>query len=83
MPLSAEFDEIGVAKPLAVIENGDDLGSHAEQHDIFQLSRCVARDLRELLEHKLGRAVHLSRIGEPLGPTADRQTTDVVPACVR
>jgi hypothetical protein len=39
--------------------------------------------LRELLEHKLGRAVHLSRIGEPLGPTADRQTTDVVPACVR
>src|SRR6516164_8617541 len=81
--LSAEFDEIAVAKPLAVVENRDDLGVYPKQHDIFQLCRRVACDLREPLEHQLARLVHLLRVGDPLCSAADREPTNVVPACVR
>ena len=82
LAMITEFDEIGMAKPFAVVENRDHLGGHPKQHYVFQLSRRVACDLREFLEHQLARLLRLLWVGDPLGPTAERQTTNVVPARV-
>ena len=83
IPLSGDLDEIGVTKPLAVVENGNDLRRNPEQDYLVQLSRRVRRDLGKLLEHQLRHLVYLSWIGDRLRPAADRQTTDFVPAGIR
>jgi hypothetical protein len=48
---TADFDQIGVPEALAIVENRDDFRRNPEQYDLFQLSRRLACDLRELLEH--------------------------------
>jgi hypothetical protein len=46
-----DLNEIGVAKPFAIIENRNDFRANPEQYYRLQLSRRVAGDLGELLEH--------------------------------
>ena len=74
--------EIGMAKPFAIVEKGDDLGGNPKQHYVFQLSRRVACDLREFLEHQLARLLRLLWIRNRPGSAAERQTTNVVPVRV-
>ena len=82
-PFKRRLDEIGVAKPLAVIENGDDFWRNPEQFYFLHLSWRVRRDLRKFLEHQLGHLVDLLRVGDALSPAADRQTANFVPVGVR
>jgi hypothetical protein len=42
---TAQLDEIGVAKPLSIVENTDDLGGDPKEDYFFQLSRhCGVED---------------------------------------
>src|SRR5271155_907378 len=70
--LTGDLDEIAVAKPLAVVENRNNLRRNPEQGYLLQLSRRVRRDLRKLLEHQLTHLVHFLWVSDTLRPAADR-----------
>jgi hypothetical protein len=55
----SEFDEVGVPKPFAIIENGNDLGGDPDQEETFLSGQCVSQDLGKLPEHKLAHAIDL------------------------
>src|SRR6516164_11488653 len=82
IPSSDDLDEIGVAKPLAVVEKRNDFWRDPEQHCPLQLSRRVRRDLGKLLKHQLPYLVDLLRISDGVRLATDRQTPDLIPAGV-
>src|SRR5690242_12258517 len=81
--LTGDLDEIAVAKPLAVVENRNNLRRNPEQCYLLQRSRRVRRDLRKLPEHQLTHLVHLLWVSDTLRPATDRQTANFAPVSVR
>ena len=61
-------DKFGVAKPFAVIENGNDLSGNPEQHHALQSRRRVLRYLWKFPQHELSYPVYLFRVGNPHRP---------------
>jgi len=78
IPSSDDVDEIGVAKPLAVVEKRNDFWRNPEQH----YPSSSRRDLGKLLKHQLPYLIDLLRISDGLRLATDRQTPDLIPAGV-
>src|SRR5215831_10689837 len=75
----SERDEVGVPKPFAIIEKGNDLGGDPDQEETFFPGQCVSQDLGKLPEHKLAHAIDLIGVSHWLRRATYRQTTDLLP----
>src|SRR5262252_8390297 len=75
----SELDEVGVPKPFAIIEKGNDLGSDPDQEETFFSCQCVSQDLGKLPEHKLAHAIDLIGVSHWLRRATYGQTTDLLP----
>src|SRR6516162_1826442 len=75
----SEFDEVGVPKPFAIIEKGNNLGRDPDQEETFLSGQCVPQDLGKLPEHKLAYAIDLIGVSHWLRRATYGQTTNFLP----
>src|SRR6516165_1134033 len=79
----SELDEVGVPKPLAIIEKRNDLGDDPDQEETFFPGQCVSQDLGKLPEHKLAYAIDFICVSRWLRRPTYGQATDFLPVEIR